>query len=271
MIDSAIADFYIPVAIDEEIQQARIERFLPSSSLLQHQTKTPLRTNRDGTYDISVDWFDTDCDRLLLTLSCTQPEPISTPQSDSNRVASVINLGQWFRQQIDDLTQELAWTLFPTWQIAGAMRGETPFRDTGFRDTGAEGFLAILKALAQQGTHFSPELRAGYQTVQLGEQTLQLCILVAPLTAPGNPPEWSLMAILKPQDGGYLPAGIRLQIADQGTMLVEQGTQPHSRAGSLHVQAIGDHQETLTVTILQTSAEGSEQAIAQFPFQFEEG
>jgi hypothetical protein len=257
-LESELADFYIPVTLYEDLHQVRIGEFLTKEALVKHRQASPLSLNRDGTYAVPLDWFSSDCDRLLLILNTLQPAPSSpVPKPDPQ---PVFNLARWFKREVNDLIEDLTWTLIPSWQIASAMRGDTismrPM-DANLRNLeDTESFLPIFKSLTQQGIHLYANSRAAYQNIQIGDHVLQLCVLAAPLphstpAEANSAPEWSLMAILKPQHERYLPDQIYLRIADAGSMLVEQGTQASKPGGSLFVRATGEANEQLTVTISQ--------------------
>jgi hypothetical protein len=271
------AHFYIVIIIHEELRQVQVREFLSGDALQTLQQKSPFSLNRDGTYAIPAECFNPDLDRLLLNLSCLQP---TAPQK------TVINLSRWFEQEVRDWVEDLVegleaitWTLIPTWQVASAMRGDTtslrPIRKAANQVTrspqeGAEGFLPIFKSLTQQGIHLSPNSRAAYQTLQLGNHSLQLCVLAALLPSSNNVPQWSLMAILKPQRDRLLPDGIYLRISDPGTMLVEQGTQASKPVGSLFIRAIGEGHEELTVTVSYTDPQNGSSQISQSVFTIDE-
>jgi Protein of unknown function (DUF1822) len=263
-IDREIAQFYIPVTIYESSHKVHVGEFLSGDTLLSNRQTLPLQTNRDGTCAIPFDWFSTDSDRFLLTLAPGLLQP-------------VINLRRWFEDLIDDLT----WTLIPSWQIASAMRGDTitsmrPIDDSPTGDLDhPEGFLPIFKSLTRKGIHLSPNSRAAYQSIQIDEHALQLCVLAALL--PSNQLsngvkslEWSLMAILKPTHDRYLPDNIYLRISDAGSMLVEQGTQSGKPAGSLFIRAIGEGNEELTVMISYTNPRDGINQTFQFTFTIDE-
>ena len=260
------AHFYIPIAIQEELSQINIQGWLTGQELHQQQTVTTLATNRDGTYAIPSTWFIPDLDRLLLTLSCTQPQPInnSIRNATGNTIQNnplreiltepITNVKRWIERRVDNLIQDLEWCLLPTWQVAGALRGETGLMSTegeiaAMED--ADAFLTILKTLARQGLTVSSDTRAAYRTLYLGTLPLQLCILTKPLDVPGNLPEWSLTVILKPKIGTYLPDGIGLQITEQDTRLVEHQTQPESPVGSLFTRVVGERHEQFIIRVSQ--------------------
>jgi hypothetical protein len=283
-IDRDIAHFYVPVTIYEASQEIHIGEFLRGDVFLKNAQTFPLQTNRDSTCAIPFDWFSTDYDRFLLTLNSMKPATIDLTQTLQTNTGAetpsiVIKLARWFEREINELIEDLTWTLIPPWQIASAMRGDTIMRpmDTDpLRDLNhAEGFLPIFKSLTQRGIHLSPNSRAAYKGVQIGEYSLQLCVLAALLpstkqSTTADSLEWSLMAILKPKHDRYLPDNIHLRISDAGSMLVEQGTQSGKPGGSLFIRAIGEGNEELTVTISYTNPEDGTSQTFQSIFTIDE-
>lgn len=79
LIDKIDTHFYITIALYEELRQAKIQSFLRWDCLKQHlkqQAPSNLEINRDGSYAIPTKWFNSELDRLLLYLTCAEPETL---------------------------------------------------------------------------------------------------------------------------------------------------------------------------------------------------
>jgi hypothetical protein len=267
------ADFYIVIAVYEAQNQVSIQGWIQDTHLQHQRHLEPLETNRDHTYAVPTSWFATNLDQLLLMLSCTQPAKTSSPPIVSSLqqilVEPATSVRRWIQRRVDTFIQDLEWCLLPTWQVAGALRGETgllPGDESVSAIVEADAFLAILKTLARQGLTLTAETRAAYRNIHLGTLPLSLCVLTAPSENPGQTPEWSLTVILKSQIGEYLPSGLCLQISDQSALLVEQQTQPDVSVGSLFSRVVGERHEQFIVKI--SYVDGT--ALTLPPFEFGE-
>jgi Protein of unknown function (DUF1822) len=236
--------FYVTIAIYEELRQATVQSFVRWDDL-KKQDLTHLHTNRDGSYALPTEWFNSELDRLLLYLTCAEPEALPTHGSLSLRqllVQPAVELGNWVKQQWQELEEQAGWLLMPEWQMAGALRSSASTATTRTSDD----FVKVLQDLASQGVDLPANGRAAYRTVQLGAMPLDLCVLTAPL----GEKEWSLLLLVKPQADQMLPGGLQLQIGDGQSILVQQQVNGDEK-GSLYAQIVGDLDEQFEVTLSQ--------------------
>jgi hypothetical protein len=244
VVDQIQSHFYVTIAIYEELRQASVQSFLRWDELKKQDLKH-LETNRDGSYALPTQWFNPELDRLLLYLACAEPEALPAANSSSLRqllVQPAVELGNWVKQQWQELEEQAGWLLMPEWQMAGALRSSGSSLGTKTSDA----FVKVLQDLAGQGVELPANARAAYRTVQLGAVPLDLCVLTAPL----GEKEWSLLLLVKPQADQILPAGLQLQIGDGQSILVQQQVQGGDR-GSLYAQIVGELDEQFEVTLSQ--------------------
>jgi Protein of unknown function (DUF1822) len=245
VVDQIQSHFYVTIAIYEELRQASVQSFLRWDELKKQDLKH-LETNRDGSYALPAQWFNPELDRLLLYLACAEPEALPQATTRSMRqllVQPATVLGNWVKQQWQELEEQAGWLLMPEWQMAGALRSST----SSLREKTGDAFVKVLQDLANQGVDLPQQnARAAYRTVQLGTMPLDICVLTAPL----GEQEWSLLLVVKPQEDQALPAGLQLQIGDGQTVLVQQQVQ-EAEKGSLYAQIVGELDEQFEVTLAQ--------------------
>jgi hypothetical protein len=261
VVDQIQSHFYVTIAIYEELRQATVQSFIRWDEL-KHHDLTDLDTNRDGSYALPTQWFNPELDRLLLYLACAEPEalPTASPPLSMRQllVQPAVELGNWVKQQWQELEEQAGWLLMPEWQMAGALRSSGSSLTTKTSDD----FVKVLQDLAGQGVDLPSQARAAYRTVQLGTVPLDLCVLTAPL----GEKEWSLLLLVKPQADQMLPVGLQLQIGEGQSVLVEQQVQQGDK-GSLYVQIVGELDEQFEVTLSQP--DGTALLLPPFVWQLE--
>lgn len=72
-------DFYVLLEVQEEQDQILVRGCLSYEQLLQARQVVPLSPNPDWTYSLSLSWFESSPDDLLLWLHCLEPAPRPTP------------------------------------------------------------------------------------------------------------------------------------------------------------------------------------------------
>ncbi|NJR52537.1 MAG: DUF1822 family protein [Leptolyngbyaceae cyanobacterium CSU_1_3] len=259
-----MAQFYIPIAIYEEAEQVSIQGFLRYDELMRNRNLQSIRSDINGTYSIPSSWFDSDLDRLLLYLSCLDPVaiPLPTPAIAPLPlrqlwVQPVINVGRWIQQQVNDAVD---WVMLPPLNLAPAMRGA--FTNLGSEvSQPIEELAAILTNLIRGGMQPPDNARTAYQELQLGDRSLRLYAMVAPLT---NAEEWSLLLILRSSTNQPLQ-GISLQVSDGVEVIVNQTLDESVTADFLYGTAIGTYDEQFILTI--ALADGTALTLPPFAFQ----
>ena len=83
------AHFYVAIAVQEELEQARIKGFVAYDSLMSQLQSTNLAPEPDWTYQLPIAWFEPDAERLLLYLRCLETNAINLPVIPSNRAIAV--------------------------------------------------------------------------------------------------------------------------------------------------------------------------------------
>ena len=257
-----IAHFYVAAEIYEEQGQVILRGFLRYDQLINHQQTAPLPIGSNDTYQLPLEWFEPDLDRLLLHLSCLEPGAIVLPTPASASVPpsalasrplhqvlvqSVVNAGLWLQQQWNEMTEELAWTLLPPFESANAMRSGA----SGMRSlqTPLEEFNQILTTLQRGGMSIPLDAQAAYRDFEMAGIPLRLYGVTAALVGENQAPEWSLLLVLKTQNETALPDGMGLRVRDLINLVDEQTQDQQSQADYLFTRVIGTLEEQFLVTI----------------------
>ncbi len=252
--------FIVIVEIYEEIEQALILGFSRHLQLVKHlaERMVDLKCDRlDDTYQLPLSLFTNEPERLLLYLQNLEPiktSPIATVTElpPVNITELILNTGLWFQEQLDDIAQNLAWHLLPTWQ---------PNYGLGMRSLGLRSSEMELETIINELTHLNvqvpPAAKAAYQDFQLGDRHLRLYATVwATVWSEGNfstnleaNPEWSLLLVLGCQAIGEIPYGVRMQVRDQQKVLIDRQLDRKSQDLYLYACVTGDRTETFSVSI----------------------
>jgi len=237
----AYAHFWVLLEVQEEVNQVTVLGSLRCDRISACQ---PLQVNADGSYTVPIAAFDTAPEELLLYLSCLNPAQLAAPSLVRPAAADIhpratdrpINVGRWLQDQLDAVAAGLAWTLLPPLVPATA----------GLRSP-SETLTAMLEEL--EPTLPIPETaRGAYTDFQRFGLPFRLYALTWTLFE-SDTPEWSLLLLLGPVNGRQLPAGIRLMLRDQHTILVDQTLTTDTDATYLYGQVIGTWAEEFIATV----------------------
>lgn len=150
-------------------------------------------------------------------------------------VESFINVGLWFRDSIDELSQKLGWILMPSLGLS-AMRSLQ------------EDFDHIRAGLEQQGVDISPAARGTYKTIYSERGNLRLYVITWMLTETTENPEWILLVVLEPQLQIQTPTTLILQVRDQSQILFQESLQDTNQS-FLYTQVVGYWKDRFWVTV----------------------
>lgn len=266
-----LAHLYLLVEVREEADQVTILGGLRQDHLLAHQASGRLTPSGD-TYTLPIALFATEPEDILLYLTHLHPDqlaaptsatasptvvaaladtapaiapPDPTPSGPSLRPSSQrwINVGRWLQDRLDkvtaNVTETLAWNLLPPLSLSHAlMSAQSP----------AHTLEAVLRELAPAGVDIPAAARGAYTDLQPAGIPFRLYALTWPLWE--NPePEWCLLLVLGPAPGHTLPDGVRLQVSDATSLLIDSQLSPHSPAQFLYAQVFGTWEEAFTVAI----------------------
>ncbi|MBD2179334.1 DUF1822 family protein [Pseudanabaena sp. FACHB-1998] len=239
--------FIVIVEIQEEIEQALILGFSPYAQLVRDVAK--LESDRmENTYQVPLSLFDSEPERLLLYLQHLEPvletktEAIAeAPQANITEL--ILNTGLWLQEQLDDIAQNLAWSLLPAWQpSASAMRSLVMYSPEMEMQT-------VISELARLTVEVPPDARSAYQEFQLGDRHLRLFATVWTERNDTENPEWSILFVLGSQTVGTIPYGVRMQIRDQQQVLVDKRLEISSSDRYLYAVVTGYYDELFSVSI----------------------
>ncbi|MUG97662.1 DUF1822 family protein [Scytonema sp. UIC 10036] len=163
-----------------------------------------------------------------------------------------INVGRWLWDELDEIGQQLSWTLLPRFREAGAMRSPT------------EEFAAIQSQLQAQGIEISLVARSGYQNFLLAGVSLRLYAVTWNSSTGDDPNTWSLLLILATPLPNALPENLKLRVSDQTGILVEEELSPQQRGSYLYTRVVGGWDEKFIVTA--SLGDGIELTLPPFAF-----
>ncbi len=83
------AHFYVAIAVQEELEQAKIKGFIAYDSLIAQLQSAKKAPEPDWTYQLPIAWFEPEAERLLLYLRCLETNAIRLPAIPSNRAIAV--------------------------------------------------------------------------------------------------------------------------------------------------------------------------------------
>ena len=106
-----IPHFYVLVEVQEELSIATVQGFLSHEQLVNRGAN--LQAEEDWTYQLPLDFFEVDPDRLLLYLRCLEPTAIPLPVNLSNRRMQLSRM----RSQLEVLLPQLQSADRQLWQV----------------------------------------------------------------------------------------------------------------------------------------------------------
>ncbi|GAB4545662.1 MAG: hypothetical protein Tsb0014_39920 [Pleurocapsa sp.] len=170
----------------------------------------------------------------------------ATIQGVSQRI---INVRSWLSNELDELSQSLAWTLLPAPAFA-----TVEFRDLKVidRTNPSEEFTTIITQLRNSGEEITPQARGAYQDFTLGDRNLRLFMATWAIAETENIPEWSLLIVLGAQPNHYLPQGLKLSVSEGETVLDEKEVEQDTDDSYVYTRVIGELDEQFSVSISLT-------------------
>lgn len=147
-----------------------------------------------------------------------------------------INIGRWLTDEIDEIGQQLSWTLLPSLIPA------TTFRSP------LEEFDTIKTQLETQGIEIPIVARCGYNDFSLAGTPLRLYAITWNSSTQNEPLSWSLMLILGAPVPNTIPDNLQLRVSDQTGILVEQKVNPQQVDSYLFTSVMGEWDEKFLVT-----------------------
>lgn len=171
-------------------------------------------------------------------------KPVTTPAKSSTVYLAdlfklltqpVLNVRQWFNQEIETLSNQLSWILMPEFSPVTAFRSGKQMQ-------------TLVQELQENNVEIPLQAKAAYRDVEIGGRSLRLYALTWPLTGDMEP-EWTLLLILGVPSGTDLPSGTKLRVSDTTGILVEQSLNSHEQCSYLFTRVVGTWAEKFVVTI----------------------
>jgi hypothetical protein len=108
-----VAHFYVLVEVQEEQETALVQGFLSYEQLMNQRDQCCLEAQEDWTYQLPLQCFDHNPDRLLLNLRCLEPTAIPLPERVSQRSMQLARQ----RSELEALLPELQSSIRQLWQV----------------------------------------------------------------------------------------------------------------------------------------------------------
>ncbi len=175
---------------------------------------------------------------------------------------TAINVKSWLSNQLDELGQNLAWTILPTPEFATS--GLRDLQVTN-RESPTEELGTIITHLRNSEEEIPPRAVGAYQDFIVDSYALRLFAVTWTLTETESVPEWSLLIILGAQPNNYLPQGLKLELKEGDTVLDQKIIIEDTNNSYIYTQVIGEFDEQFTVNIIL--ADGETYTFPNFVFQ----
>ncbi|HEY9873606.1 MAG TPA: DUF1822 family protein [Candidatus Obscuribacterales bacterium] len=165
---------------------------------------------------------------------------------------SIVNVGLWLRDEMDEFTQALSWVLLP------ALGPEyVPLRSP------TQELEAIVTQIQRTGTLIPSEARGAYFDFHLAENRLRLYAVTWSCLR-----EWTLLLVLGAQPGYSLSHGTSMLVSDDTGVLVERVLDGDTNNTYIYACVEGSWEETFSVAI--ALANGASLNLPAFGFAPEE-
>jgi hypothetical protein len=241
-------DFHVLIEVIEDSPVLEETEEQVNVAILGYLSPTQLKQNNPIILDdelalISTDLFEFKPDQLLLYLRCLEPEKVSQPQSITEPQESsqpILNVGNWLKNQLGQVAEELSWTLLPPLSYSSA------FRDLR---SPMELFSDAVTELRNQAQLVIPfEARTAYREIVWGDVAMRLYVTTWQIDTDINSPEWMLLLLLTAQPSSNLPVGTQLTVRDELQVLEEPVLNDPTK-DYIYAQVIGAYNEPFYVTI----------------------
>ncbi len=239
------SNFYVLIEVIEDLPVLEDAEEQVNVSVLGYLTQAQLNQQNPIILDdelalFSTDWFDFKPDNLLLYLRCFEPETVSNQQRVSEAVQPALNVGQWLKNQLGQIAEELSWTLLPPLSYSSA------FRDLR---SPMELFTDAVTELRNQAQLVIPlDARTAYRELLWGEIAMRLYVTTWQINTNINSPEWTLLLLLTSQPSSSLPIGTQLTVRDE-LQVLEEPVLTNPTKDYIYAQVIGAYNEQFFVTI----------------------
>ena len=160
--------------------------------------------------------------------------------SKPSALQPLINVGNWFNNQIDEITQELGWMLMP-------LPVFSQFRSSGIFSL-QESFEQIRGALEQKGVDIPSTARGAFRDLECEAGSLRLYAITWVLEMSEKPEEWMLLIAVGSKPETEMPRNLQLEVSDEIQQLFSQSLEKINQE-ILYSQVIGNFGEKFWVTV----------------------
>ena len=164
---------------------------------------------------------------------------------------TVINVGAWLRNELDEISQSLAWNLLPASALA-----TSAFRDmTGIQEkTPSQELTFVVTELRDSGIEIPTIASGAYRDFTLGAVDFRLFAIAWQDTLLTETPEWTLLVVLGAQPQHQLPQGLQLLLEDSEATLDEKVVET-TEDSYLYTLVIGTVEEQFTIKVISPTGE----------------
>jgi Protein of unknown function (DUF1822) len=164
----------------------------------------------------------------------------------------VINVNLWLQEELDRVSQNLAWMLIPSEVLVPSELRSLALSNQILNFEQLEGFLRNLR---RTGIEIPSEICGGYKDFNLDNNSLRLYALTWSMLSEDNLPEWTLLLILGAQPSQIMPQEIQLKVSDATGILDEQLLEQTRENTYLYTLVIGALYEQFSVAISLSNGE----------------
>lgn len=164
----------------------------------------------------------------------------------------VINVKSWLSNELDEIAQNLAWTLLPQTAFAPAAMRDIQVVN---RESPGEELTAILTQLRDSGEEIPNDAAGAYHDFDLASYALRVFVITWDIEETVDVPEWNLSIFLGGQPNSYLPQGLKLELKQDNNILDERIAAKDIDDTYLYVRVIGELEEEFNISIVLPSGD----------------
>ena len=159
---------------------------------------------------------------------------------------TAVNVKAWLSDELDELAQELSWTLLPTPTASNGLRDLEAIS----RESPVQEFAAVITQLRGSGEEIPEDARGAYRDFKIDSHGLRLFAVTRDVAELEDVPEWSLLLILGAQPNNYLPQGLKLEVKADNTVLDNKIVAENTDDSYIYTEVIGELNEQFSVSVI---------------------
>jgi Protein of unknown function (DUF1822) len=242
--------FYVTVSVNIEAEIVGIKGFIRYDQIQERN----LSVSSNGVYEIAIEQFEPQLDRLFFLATGLNPGAIVLPQAAPKLapapirqmlIRPIMNAAAWGKQQLEASLEALD-------DFLDQVNGQNLHLANGFRGAASTAqrvnvWSEVWSALKQQGQPTPTDVQYSREDVVIGDITvsLEMARWHIPTSNDSGALEWSLVILAKPMN--ILPEAvqIRIEYKEENIEMIELKNQDSCH----YMQAIGNLDELFTIAI----------------------